>query len=92
MRGRLENDCTENYANGKVWLKKLVGSFRFYSIIIRVFRLPKGTPPKKKKKKKQIKKIVFKDGGEEYRRLFKYSSIQGRDSARGHHVKMFILV
>jgi hypothetical protein len=49
MRGRLENDCTENYANGKVWLKKLVGSFRFYSIIIRVFRLPKGPPPKKKK-------------------------------------------
>jgi hypothetical protein len=65
MRGRLENDCTENYANGKVWLKKLVGSFRFYSIIIRVFRLPKGTPPKKKKKKKKNKKIVLKDWGEE---------------------------
>ena len=59
MRGRLENDCTENYANGKVWLKKLVGSFRFYSIIIRVFRLPKGTPQKKKKKKKKKKKFLL---------------------------------
>ena len=58
----------------------------------RDFSPPPPPPPKKKKKKKQIKKIVFKDGGEEYRRLFKYSSIQGRDSARGHHVKMFILV
>jgi len=51
MRGRLENDCTENNVNGKVWLKKLVGSFRFYSIIIRVFGLPKGPPPPSPKKK-----------------------------------------
>jgi len=56
IRGRLENDCTENNVNGKVWLKKLVGSFRFYSIIIRVFGLPKGPPPPLPPKKIKINK------------------------------------